>query len=361
MNSLGNPLTTGTFKFDKGAARGFLYKNLSGGEKAAFDLLLDMIVKRHEYDNTVFCIDEPEAHMNSRLQGALLFELYDATGPDCQLWLATHSVGMMRRARDLSSAHPGTVAFLDFGGRDFDVAQVIKPEPPTRAFWSRVLDVAFDDFAALVAPREVILCEGSRLGAGGPSEGLDAKIYESIFGDEFPETRFIPGGNSHQVENDRLALIEAMQSLVQGTRVRRLIDRDDMSPTEVLEKSQAGIAVLGERNLESYLFDDEVIRALCEKHNRADLSHEIIEFKKEEMARATSDRQRPMDDVKASSGQIMNNIKQKLALTQCGGNVKEFMRITMAPLLVQGTLVYQNLRAATFPDLSAHVQSGAEN
>lgn len=90
LNSLGNPLINGTFKFDKGAAKGFLYKNLSGGEKAAFDLLLDIIVKRSSYNDTIFCIDEPEVHMNSRLQGKLLQELYNVTGNHCQLWLATH-------------------------------------------------------------------------------------------------------------------------------------------------------------------------------------------------------------------------------------------------------------------------------
>ena len=63
LNSLGNPLTTGTFRFDKGESKTFLYKNLSGGEKAAFDLVLDMLIKRREFDDTVFFIDEPERHV----------------------------------------------------------------------------------------------------------------------------------------------------------------------------------------------------------------------------------------------------------------------------------------------------------
>ena len=75
LNSLGNPLTEGTFKFDKGDSRAFQYKNLSGGEKSAFDLLLDILVKRREFDDTVFFIDEPEAHIASGLQSALLDEL----------------------------------------------------------------------------------------------------------------------------------------------------------------------------------------------------------------------------------------------------------------------------------------------
>ena len=62
--------------FDKGTSENLPYGNLSGGEKAAFDLLLDIFVKKVEYDDTVFCIDEPEAHMNPRLQGRLLEELW---------------------------------------------------------------------------------------------------------------------------------------------------------------------------------------------------------------------------------------------------------------------------------------------
>ena len=60
LNSLGNPLRDGTFRFTKGSSRGFAYKNLSGGEKAAFDLVLDLVVARNEYNDTIFCIDEPE-------------------------------------------------------------------------------------------------------------------------------------------------------------------------------------------------------------------------------------------------------------------------------------------------------------
>jgi len=120
LNGLGNPLVSGTFKFDKGTSKGFQYKNLSGGEKAAFDILLDFVVKKREFNNTVFCIDEPEAHMNPRLQGALLEELFTLLPACSQLWIATHSIGMMRRARDLAAVHPGEVIFVDFEGHDFD-------------------------------------------------------------------------------------------------------------------------------------------------------------------------------------------------------------------------------------------------
>ena len=67
----------------------------------------------------------------------------------------------MRRARDIEAENPGSVVFLDFGDRDFDKSQTIEPIKPNRKFWKRAYDVALDDLAALVAPKQVIICEGS--------------------------------------------------------------------------------------------------------------------------------------------------------------------------------------------------------
>ena len=72
LTGLGNPQNQKIFKFNKGLSRGFSYENLSSGEKAALDLVLDIIVAKSEFNDTVFCIDEPEAHIHTRLQGPLL-------------------------------------------------------------------------------------------------------------------------------------------------------------------------------------------------------------------------------------------------------------------------------------------------
>jgi len=125
LNTLGNPFENGTFRFDKGATQSFDYKNLSGGEKSAFDLMLDMIVKRRALPDAIYCIDEPDAHMNARLQGALLGELYTLLPEQSQLWVATHSIGMMRKAMELAAVTPNAVAFLDFGDPDFDQVTVL--------------------------------------------------------------------------------------------------------------------------------------------------------------------------------------------------------------------------------------------
>ena len=77
LESFGGVQDSGTFLFSKGASKQFRYSNLSGGEKAAFDLLLDIFVKRQEYQDAVYCIDEPEAHMAAALQGPLLDAMLD--------------------------------------------------------------------------------------------------------------------------------------------------------------------------------------------------------------------------------------------------------------------------------------------
>jgi predicted ATPase len=141
LNTLGNPLEEGTFRFNKGQISGFKYKNLSGGEKAAFDLILDIVVKKKAYANSVYCIDEPELHMNTRLQGGLLDAILKVLPQESQLWISTHSIGMMRKAQELWRKNPLEVVFLDFGSIDPDTTSVLRPSRPTKSFWQNILSL----------------------------------------------------------------------------------------------------------------------------------------------------------------------------------------------------------------------------
>ena len=83
------------FYFSKGCIDRYGYEKLSGGEKAAFDLILDLVVKNEYYKDTVFCVDEPETHIQTSLQASLLRELFLLVPDQSQLWIATHSFGML--------------------------------------------------------------------------------------------------------------------------------------------------------------------------------------------------------------------------------------------------------------------------
>lgn len=346
LNSLGNPLEDGTFRFTKGASKGFSFKNLSGGEKAAFDLILDIVVAKSTYDNTIFCIDEPESHMNARLQAKLLSVLYDLIPKNCQLMLATHSIGMMRRARDIEAENPGSVVFLDFGDRDFDEVQIIEPTKPDRTFWKKAYNVALDDLAALVAPERVVICEGQPMTSqpvGNHSH--DAKCYERIFEDEFPETRFVSMGNDREIIGDKRGLAEALLSLVDDLKVLRLIDRDDRTDEEIADANRQGVRVLSRRNLESYLFDDEALRALAVSVGKDGEIEKLLSEKQRIVANKTSG---PPDNLKLVSGEIYNACKNILDLKQCGNDAKAFMRATLAPLIKPGMGVYDELKRDIF-------------
>ena len=189
-------IQAGSFRFSKGNVADFHYKNLSGGEKAAFDILLDVFLKRDESKEAVFCIDEPELHVATGLQGPLIASVLALLREASQLWIATHSIGVVREAYRMLLDRPGEVVFLDFSGKDYDGSVTMTPSTPNRVFWQNMYEVALDDLSSLVAPHRVILCEGSK---GKHVKAFDARCYNQLFASDFPETLFISQGGSGEV------------------------------------------------------------------------------------------------------------------------------------------------------------------
>jgi len=355
LQGTGRPTEDGTFLFEKGLSTGFNYANLSGGEKAAFDLLLDFTAKRPYFDNTVFCIDEPELHMHTRLQGRLLDEMYRLLPEQCQLWIATHSMGMMRRAMDLHREQPGAVVFLDFDGHDFDRTAVLEPATVDRRTWKRVFAVALDDLGELVAPESVVFCEGRRESPGGRDATFDADVYRTIFGGSYPYTDFVPLGGAGEVLKDALLVGRIFERLFSGIRVWSLIDRDDRSEVEIRRLAREGTRVLLRRDIESYLWDEEVVHLLAEASGRPEMTASLIAAKNDLLAEL-SDYGKPRDDVKAISGPLYNRVKRDLGLTQCGNTAEEFCRVTLAPLVMPETHVYRELEVAIFGPAATEVE-----
>jgi len=329
-----------SFEFTKGSSTGFPYVNLSAGEKAVFDLLLDAIVKAEFFQDAVWCIDEPELHIGTRAQGALLRELLALLPAPSQLFLASHSLGLMSEAVRLAQANPSEVVFLDFGAHDFDTPVVMAPVAPSREFWKRTLVVALDDLAALVAPAHVVICEGS-------SDGFDARCYRTIFADGHPEVDFVSVGNSHDAQTDKFGLTAALQTIAEGTVVTRLRDRDLATEGEVAEWLRAGQRALSRRHIESYLFDQEVLDALCDHHEKPERKGDIAAAR---MARLEKlrDRGKDVDDVKAASGLMYTDIRRLLEIGGAGTTARAFALEHLAPMIRPGMAVYAELETAVF-------------
>lgn len=344
LNSLGNPLSAGTFRFDKGDSKAFLYKNLSGGEKAAFDLLLDLLIKRREFDDTVFFIDEPEAHMSPGLQSALLDELFRAVPETSQLWLATHSVGMMRKARDLAQGTPGSIVFLDFDGVNFDLPLTLRPIEPNRPFWKRAMQIALDDLAGYVTPERVVLCEGGRLEGG---KDFDAECYNEIFQAEYPQVVFLGAGNADDIQNDPRGVVRLLSALAPGVRVTRVIDRDDRTDEEIRTLHAQQVRVLSLRTIESYLLDDSVMKVMCESFGQPELAPQMLEAKAEALRNSIANGG-PVDDLKRPAGDIYNAAKLLFPTRKLGSDKRAFMKAICAPLVRPGTSTYVALQRDVF-------------
>jgi predicted ATPase len=344
LNSLGNPLAAGTFKFDKGDSRGFLYKNLSGGEKAAFDLLLDLLLKKREFDDTVFFIDEPEAHMGPALQGQLLEELFRAVPENSQLWLATHSIGMMRKAREIERRTAGAVVFLDFDGVNFDLPQTLRPVAPDRPFWKRAMQIALDDLAGFVAPERVVLCEGGRLVGGAD---FDGECYNTIFGAEFPDVVFIGAGNADDIQNDPRGVSALLNGLAPGVRITRLMDRDERTAEEIGALQRRGVRVINRRTIESYLLDDSVLRRLCESLRKPNAIDELLTAKRGAIENSVASGG-AADDLKRPAGDIYNAARRLFPDVKLGSDARAFMRQYCAPLIPQIADLYAEVRNDVF-------------
>lgn len=345
LYDLGNPFSSGTFRFQKGTTKGFRYENLSGGERNAFDLLLDVIVKRVEFSDSIYCFDEPDAHMNANVHGKLLDALLSVVPDPCQIWIATHAIGMMRRAIEIERANPGSVTFLDFGNKNFDEPVTMIPTKPTRLFWIDSLRVALDDLAGLVAPHEIIICEGS---AVGKNYDHDARCYNAIFQSEFPEVQFISGGGSSDVSADRFRFIELLPKLVSGVKVRRLVDRDDRSATEIADLQTDSVSVLSSRNLQSYLWSQEVLDQLCRSLGCEAKIGEVASARKAALVSSIA-RGNPADDLKSAAGELHVALKKILPLTGLGNDARSFERDTLAPLIQPALEAYQEVRRIIFP------------
>lgn len=348
LNNIGDPLNGGTFHFEKGKVNSFHYKNLSGGEKSAFDLILDIVMKREYYPDAVYCIDEPEIHMHTKLQAKLINELYTIVPDQGQLWINTHSFGMMRKAREIMQDNPNSVVFIDFDGVDFDDTCVIKPVSVDRAVWEKFLHITIDDLAYMIKPKKVFLCEGSL--NGNKRKNFDADCYSLIFSKKYTDVAFVSAESCNDIKKEDCLAYKLLKQVLPNSIITRVIDRDDSSPQEIQEYKKMGIKVLNKRHIESYLFDDEILRKLCLTRNAVpDSEQKVIDAKKEKIQNSIN-RGNPHDDIKSASGELYVEIKRLLNLTQCGNTVEAFMRDTLVPLITEETSVYKELETEILGD-----------
>ena len=220
---------------------------------------MDVHIAATELGTPLICLDEPEVHLNPAVQATVLTELMQLLPNGSQLWIATHSVGMIRRAFDISTAEPSRVAFLDFGQ-----VERASPRCPTQAVPAfrptprEAMSVALDDLARLLAPEVLVICEGAKSVTEFPSgtSGYTGRSSVTcILRVEFKSS----GGKGELEQAAQIAsVIASWDTDSEIARPRHLTPE---SRTRLLEKDP-NLRVLERHSLESYLLDDEVLEVL---------------------------------------------------------------------------------------------------
>jgi hypothetical protein len=248
----------------------------------------------------------------------------------------------------MAQEDPNSVIFIDMDGVDFDSQAILAPVRPSREFWSRTLDVALGDLATLMAPEHIVFCEGRPLSASDDRRAeFDAACYRQIFSTEFPNTDFLSVGNCLDVRNDKLEAGRAIQTIASGTKITRVIDRDMMNITEVVDARAKGVRVLSRRNIEAYLLDDNVLRKFCVSIGRPEKADEVLQIKADCLARSIGRNNSP-DDLKKIGGEFYTAIRHALQLTGVGSNWNAFAQESLAPQIQPGLSVYEELKKDLF-------------
>jgi AAA15 family ATPase/GTPase len=271
ISELGNILEKkGQFYFKKGNANNFPYANLSSGEKEVVDIILDLIIKTKEYTNTVFCIDEPELHLNTSIQRKLLLEIEKLIPDNCQLWLATHSIGFLRGLQeDLKDKSQ----ILDFSEKEYFLGtHTIQPIKTTRKNWHRIFSTALEDLTGLISPKKIFYCEGKdRPGANGAEKGFDAQVFNNIFSEKYHDALFVSSGGNTELDQRSDIALTILTKVFNDIEILVLKDRDISSGrlnTENdrqihLGNNSPNHRVLKRWEIENYLFDKEVLKKYC--------------------------------------------------------------------------------------------------
>lgn len=333
ITNLGNIVAgKGQIFFEKGSSKDFPYDNLSSGEKEVVDIIIDLIVKTPDYNDTVFCIDEPELHLNTAIQRKLLIEIEKLIPDNCQLWVATHSIGFLRALQEELKEKSQV---LDFSEKDyFEGTQIIEPIKPTRKNWQRIFNTALKDLTGLISPKKIIYCEGrSEPASEGVEQGMDANCYNSIFEEEFGDTLFVSSGGGEAQAYAALAL-KVLSKAFTKVEIFLLKDRDTTSQSGRVAFLQADKShrMLIRREIENYLLDKEIVYKLAASKT---------------MVISDSDYDQVVTDIISQDLKLGQTIESLKILSKFKGSHSDF-KLELARFITPDTTVYRELKSQIF-------------
>ncbi len=341
LEGITNPFENGSFYFKKGKVEKFHYKNLSSGEKSAFDLLLDLVLKIEYFEDGIIFIDEPETHMHTSLQSKLIEEIYNIIPDNNQLWITTHSLGILQKIKELVACKNQDISIIDFSEQNFDEEIILEPCNIDNIIWEKFLSFTIGNLSNFIAPEVIIFCEGDL--CGETRKNFDAEIYNNIFNKKYPNTTFISGGGCEELKKDNNQNVKLLEYILPKTKITKLIDRDTHTDEEIKDLNNQNIIVLNKANLETYLLDDEILELFCQ-NNFTDYSKVLEQIKQI--------KQNDIHDLKKVRGEIFNALKNQFKLEgktyYIGSNADGFLKSTLCKYITENTKIYKELENIIF-------------
>ncbi|MEK8021440.1 MAG: AAA family ATPase [Candidatus Parabeggiatoa sp.] len=216
------------------------YNYLGNGEKEVFNILINMLSRRHFYQDTIYYIDEMDLHLNTKLQYDLLKEVVENWIPEgCQLWTASHSLGFIDYANQVDHA-----AIIDFNNLNFDQPQILFPQPKNRY---EVFEIAVSKaFLSKVVSGKTILF----------SENTDTPFYNSI---GIKDTVFFTAIDKNDVFYK-----------AQNLHYHGLMDRDFVTDEEIqlICRTYPNVLILDYYSIENYFYHPDNLADYFQTHQQ---------------------------------------------------------------------------------------------
>ena len=318
----------------------FDYNVLSAGEKEVVDILLDLYLRKESYNNSIYIIDEPELHLNTSIQKALLIEINKMVPDNCQIWIATHSIGFIRAMQDELKE---VSQIIEFKKENKWASQkyILQPSKLSRNDWKNIFSVSLDDFSKLICPKTIIYCEGKdKPKVDGTELGLDAIVYNEIFSKAYPEVLFVSSGGNTELDQRSEIAFSILSKVISDLEILVLKDRDmasgritNLKDREIyLKNNSKNHRVLKRFELENYLYDIEVLKAYCLDNG--------LEFNTDKYNKIVKDIEN--DNLKDQTGAI------KSCCNIVGSLNPEVFKRNLAPYVTSDTKVYKELEEVIF-------------
>lgn len=253
----------------------FEFNVLSSGEKEVVDILLDLYLRQEEYNDTVFLLDEPELHINTAIQKKLLIEINNLIGENCQIWIATHSIGFLRALQEDLKEDCDIIHF-QAGINWASTSQILKPIKKSLKKWTEIFETALDDLTGLISPKRLVYCEGlDKPGSNGLEKGFDAKVFNNIFGEKYHDTLFISSGGNTELDQRSEIALALLTKVFSDIEILVFKDRDvssgklnDENDRQVYLQNNPNFHRIMKRwEIENYLYDKEVLKSYCLANN----------------------------------------------------------------------------------------------